>query len=158
MAQEMQAEFARRMAEQQRKATAVPRDVQLLDERIAKYRAMADLNDDDREALIAKAQGRRAELMSLQPTANAQAKVLTMLPRTAAAYLKTLDDGLSGAPRAAMHARAILRQILGDVKLYTGERGAVFAGPFSRLVVPSAGSRHGPQGIDDTNQKMRRNP
>ena len=56
-------------------------------------------------------------LEAQQPAAKAEAKVLSMLPRTAERYVAQVRRGLSGDPREAMKARAVLRNLLTDGKI-----------------------------------------
>src|SRR6202043_3570598 len=79
MAKEMEQEYARRMQQRQRKMTAVPRDVARLDDRIERYRTMADLEEDERQALMATAQARRTELLALHAPQAQGAKIMTIL-------------------------------------------------------------------------------
>lgn len=133
MAKEMEAEYARRVHNQQQRRDAVPHEVQVLEERIARYRTMEDLDADERQALIDKAQARRAELLAALTPKSQGATILTVLPKAASMYLRTIERGLEGDARAATRARAILRQILGDVRLWPSEHGALYATHFRDL-------------------------
>ena len=127
MAAAMEKEFDRRMHAQASRATAVPRELQALDDRLAKLRTMPELEDDERQLLIDKAEAKRSTLREMQPRAKQQARVLTLLPRAAAMYLQQIEDGLAGDARAAAKGRVILRDMIGPVSLWRGDYGSLWA-------------------------------
>jgi hypothetical protein len=117
MASMMERDYGKRIQAQAARASTIPRELQALDERLAKLRAMPDLTEDERQVLIDKAEAKRRELQAAQPEAKAQAKILTLLPRAAATYLQLIEEGLAGNARSAAKSRVILKDMLavGDV-------------------------------------------
>jgi hypothetical protein len=105
----------------------LPADLSKLDDKLVKLRAMADLDDDDRQSLIAKVETKRKELMAAQPAAVQQAKILTLLPKASAAYLKLIEEGLAGDARSAAKVRVILRDMLGPISLSPGDFRSLWA-------------------------------
>jgi hypothetical protein len=130
MAQRMEQHFAKRMQARAARATTLPADLLKLDERLAKLRTMAGLDDDERQLLIDKTEAKRKELVAKQPAALQQAKILTMLPKAAAAYLKLIEEGLAGDARSAARVRTILKDMLGPVSLSPGDYGSLWAAYF----------------------------
>ena len=127
MAAEMEREFAKRMAAREARALGVPAEVQALDDRLTRLRAMADLTEDERQVLIDKAEAKRKELLSQQPAAKQQAKILTMLPKAAASYLRQIEEGLGGNTRAAAKGRLVVKDLIGPVSLQPGDDGSLWA-------------------------------
>jgi hypothetical protein len=62
-----------------------------------------------------------------QPEAKQQARILTMLPKAAASHLAMIDEDLAGDARAAAKGRVILRDMIGDVSLWRGDLGSLWA-------------------------------
>ena len=56
-----------------------------------------------------------------------QAKVLAMLPRAAAAYLKQVDAFAAGDPRATQKVRLMLKGMIGPIKLAPEPDGSLSA-------------------------------
>jgi site-specific DNA recombinase len=127
MAQRMERQFAKRMQARAARATTLPADLLKLDERLVKLRVMTDLDGDERQLLIDKTEAKRKELLAKQPAAVQQAKILTMLPKAASAYLKLIEEGLAGDARSAAKVRVILKEMLGPVSLSPGDCGSLWA-------------------------------
>ena len=107
-------------------------EVQVLSERIARLRARVEAGDpdmepDELEAAIARAEQKRRELLDAQPIAKQSAKMVSMLPRAADAYRRQIAEGLDNDPRAAGKARAILRKLLGPIRFVPDEDGGLWA-------------------------------
>ena len=56
-----------------------------------------------------------------------KAKILTLLPKAAATYLKLIEEGLAGDARSAAKVRLILKDMLGPISLSPGEGGSLWA-------------------------------
>ena len=76
---------------------------------------------------VDRAEAKRRSLMAAQPEAKQRARVLALLPKAAAMYLKQLEAGLAGDPRAVLRARHILRDYLGPITLTPGKAGELWA-------------------------------
>jgi site-specific DNA recombinase len=103
MALEMERDFAAQIEKAGARAAAAPRELQELDARLERLRGeVVDLEPDELAAAIARIETKRDELKALQPAQRERAKVLAMLPKAAAAYLKQVDAfaaGDAGQPR-----------------------------------------------------------
>jgi len=89
MAKEMQSYYVERVREMQRAAVEAPRELRELTARIARLRERLrhgdpDMQPDELQAAIDRAEAKRKELENQQPVAKASAKVLSILPRAAA--------------------------------------------------------------------------
>src|ERR1039458_98798 len=73
---------------------------------------------------VDRAEAKRRTLMAAQPAAKQRARVLALLPQAAAMYLKQLEAGLAGDPRAVLRARYILRSRRAVGQLSAQRRGA----------------------------------
>jgi site-specific DNA recombinase len=118
MAKEMQSYHAERVREMQRATAEAPRELQELTVRIARLRGRlchgdSDMQPDELQAAIDRAEAKRKELESRQPAAKASAKALSILPRAAELYRRQIAQGLDGDPRAALKARVFLREWFG---------------------------------------------
>lgn len=131
MAAELQAKYAAALRTQADRATQAPKELQDLNNRIDRLRAKLttgdpDMEPDEIEAAIAKAEGKRKEIEAAQPEAKRSARVLAALPQAASIYRQQISLGLDGDPRAAEKARHLLRGMLGKVVL-SPEGGALYA-------------------------------
>jgi site-specific DNA recombinase len=132
MAREMQRYYAERVKTQESRSAEIPHELQHLDARLVRLRERfqrgdPDMEPDELRAAIEKAEAKRRELMDLQFAASDSAKVLSMLPKAAALYCKQIDDGLDGNPEAALKARVILREMLGEIRLQPATDGGLWA-------------------------------
>lgn len=132
MAREMQRYYAERVKTQESRSAQIPHELQQLDARLVRLRERfqrgdPDMEPDELRAAIGKAEAKRRELMELQFAASDSAKVLSMLPKAAALYCKQIDDGLNGNPEAALKARVILREMLGEIRLQPATDGGLWA-------------------------------
>ena len=127
MAAEMEKEFAKAVQARQVRTIAAPRELQAIDERLAKLRVMPDLTDDERQILIERVETKRRELAIIQPVIKHSVTLLALLPKAAKAYLKQIDEGLSGDSRAAAKGRMILRDMLGPIRLAPGTDGSLWS-------------------------------
>jgi site-specific DNA recombinase len=87
-----------------------------------------DMPPDELQPAVDRAETKRAELLASQLAAKASAKVLTMLPRAAAAYRRQIAESLSGDVRAAARARAAIRQLVGGKIILLPDRKAGHSG------------------------------
>ena len=131
-AQEMEAEFAARVAAAQTRAVTAPRELQELDARLERLRTRLaagdpDMTTDELQGLIDRVYAKRKELQAAQPATRQQAKILAMLPRAAEAYLQQIDLGLSGDPRAILKSKVILRDLVGPIRLEPATDGSLWA-------------------------------
>jgi hypothetical protein len=86
-----------------------------------------DMTADEIQAGIDRAEAKRRAIMAQQAVAKQRAKVLAMLPKAAAMYLKQLEAGLAGDDRAVLRARHIPRDYLGPITLTPGKAGELWA-------------------------------
>jgi site-specific DNA recombinase len=132
MAKEMHVAYAERMREIAARAESMPREVEELDARIERLRERLkagdpDLTTDELQVGIDRAEAKRHQLLSSQPTESENTRVLAMLPRAAELYRAQIDQGLGGDPNAVAKARTILRSMLGEIMLSPGEDGSLWA-------------------------------
>jgi site-specific DNA recombinase len=132
MAREMQRYYAERAKTQESRSAQIPHELQQLDARLVRLRERfqrgdPDMEPDELRAAIEKAEAKRRELIELQFAASDSAKVLSMLPKAAVLYCKQIDDGLDGDPQAALKARVILREMLGEIRLQPATDGGLWA-------------------------------
>jgi DNA invertase Pin-like site-specific DNA recombinase len=128
----MEAEYAQQMRDA---APAVPATEQMaaLDARIAKLRGRLaagdpDLTRDDLQAAIERAEASRESLKAAAPAAKQQARVLALLPKAAAAYLRQIEAALDGAdPRRIVAGRLILRDLIGKIAYTPEPDGSLWA-------------------------------
>ena len=71
-----------------------------------------DITADEIQAAITMAEAKRSELTAA-PVIPDTARVLSMLPKAAAAYRAMIAQGVSKHPEAATRARAAIRQLVG---------------------------------------------
>lgn len=93
---------------------------------LADARSDPDMEPDEIQAVIDRAEQKRQHIADRQPAAKASARILVMLSRAAEFYRREIADGLAGNELAVLKARMILREILGTVRLNAGEGGALF--------------------------------
>jgi site-specific DNA recombinase len=127
MAAEMEKEFSRAVQASQARTAAAPRELQAIDERLVKLRLMPDLTDDERQTLIERIEAKRRDLKAARPAMKQSALILSLLPKAAKAYLKQIDEGLSGDLRAAAKGRIVLKDMLGPIRLAPGGDGSLWA-------------------------------
>lgn len=129
MAQGMRTLFAKAMGEQAERADSVPAELQALNKRIGRLRERLeagdpDLEPDEIQAAIERAEEKRKDLVDVQPAAKQSAKMLAMLPKAAEMYRRQIAQGLDNDPRAAGKARMILRKLLnGTIRLIPDQGG-----------------------------------
>ena len=133
---EIQKQLNAALLERERRADARPAEIVSITDRIERLRTRLaegdpDLEPDEIEAAIAKADAKRKELMQAQPEAQEVKKLMTLVPNAAAAYRRQVHDGLKGDPRQATKARAILRKLVGTVRLVP-ERDGLYAEFYAR--------------------------
>jgi site-specific DNA recombinase len=128
MAAEMERDFAAMMDKAGARAAAAPRELQDLDARLERLRGgVADLEPDELAAAIARIEAKRNELKAAQPAQRDRAKVLAMLPKAAAAYLKQVDAFAAGDPKATVKVRLMLKGMIGPIKLEPEPDGSLWA-------------------------------
>ena len=116
MAEEMQRLFAEHLRAHASQAQQRPKQLAELDARIERLRDRLkngdpDLTTDELQGAIDRAIEKRKELEAVLPEAKQSATVLAALPRAVALYRQQIELGLEGDARAALKARAILRQL-----------------------------------------------
>lgn len=127
----MERYYAQRVSDMRSSAAGRPAELTALDARITRLRARQrvgdpDMTADELEATIERAMAKRAELVG-KPTPSVGAKVLSLLPKMAAAYRKQVEEGLEGDARAAAQARAIIGQLIGGTFKLVPEKGHLTA-------------------------------
>jgi site-specific DNA recombinase len=128
MAAEMERDFAALMDKAGARAAAVPKELEELDARLERLKGgVADLEPDELAAAIARIEAKRNELKAAQPVQRARAKVLAMLPKAAAAYLKQVDAFAAGDPQATQKVRLMLKGMIGPIKLAPEPDGSLWA-------------------------------
>jgi site-specific DNA recombinase len=128
MAEEMERNFAALMNAAGARAAAAPRELQELDARLERLKGgVADLEADELAAAIARIEAKRTELKASQPAPRELARVLTMLPKAAAAYLKQVDAFAAGDPKATQKVRLMLKGMIGPIKLAPEPDGSLWA-------------------------------
>lgn len=129
MAEEMRRYYDERMQAAQASAAEAPKELQELDARLARLRDRLkvgdpDLTADELATAIQRVEAKRAELLATSPPAKARAKVLTVLPAAAAAYVRQVEAGLDGHPTRAAQGRMALRDLLrGHITLKPAQGG-----------------------------------
>lgn len=107
--------------------------VAALDARIAKLRGRLaagdpDLTREDLQAAIERAEASRQALRAAAPAGRKQAKVLALLPKAAAAYLKQIEAALDGAdPRRIVAGPLILKDLIGKISYIPEPDGSLWA-------------------------------
>ena len=128
MAADMEREYAKRIQASEAQAKSAPDELKVIDTRLEKIRALAGLTEDERQILIEKAEAKRTEIQAaVEPQARPQTKIVAILPKAAAMYVKQIDEGLAGNPRAAAKSRLVLRDMLGPIVLSPGRDGSLWA-------------------------------
>lgn len=129
MAEEMRRYYDERMQAAQTSAAEAPKELQELDARLARLRERLkvgdpDLTGDELATAIQRVEAKRTELLATAPPAKARAKVLTLLPAAAAAYMRQVEAGLDGHPTRAAQGRLALRDLLrGHITLKPAQGG-----------------------------------
>jgi hypothetical protein len=133
MAIELQREYAERARQSAERSDALPAEIVALDSRIARLRERlaagdTDMEPDELQAAIERAEGKRRELVAAQPAAKESAKLIAMLPKAADRYRKQINLGLDGDPREAVKARVVLRKMVKkDIVLEPDGEGGLLA-------------------------------
>jgi site-specific DNA recombinase len=127
MVKRMEAEYARLTSAATTKAESAPAELLALDERVAALRSMPGLEEDERGALLARAESKRRELLTVRRAEPARAEVFGLLPKAAAAYGRMIKKGLDGNPGATAEARVVLRGLVGRVDLMPKADGSLWA-------------------------------
>jgi site-specific DNA recombinase len=139
----MRGEYAKRMRAARAKSEAAPAEVAALDARLARLRSgVADLEADELAAAISKIEAKRRDLLAAPPTEDA--KVFDALPRAAAAFRRTVAQGLANEPGGIAAARLVLRPLLGPIVLKpeaNGELWASYGLNFAAMVATGTGGR-----------------
>lgn len=131
MTVEIQKLLAARARKAKQKANAAPAELKALDVRIARLRERLERGDPDMEqdeiqAAIDRAEGKRREIGATL-TVNESAKVLTIVPQAAEAYRRQIAAGLDNDPAAASKARTILRKLMPKNVRVVPENGGLYA-------------------------------
>ncbi|MBS0375330.1 MAG: recombinase family protein [Proteobacteria bacterium] len=118
MAREIERDLNARIDALQKREADRPAELVALDARLSRLRARLrdgdpDMAPDEIQAAIEKAEAKRADLLAARPEAKAASRVLSMLPKAAAAYRAMIAGGLSKHPEPAARARAAVRQLVG---------------------------------------------
>ncbi len=132
MAKEMQVAYAEQVKQAATREQTLPLELQALDARIERLRERLkcgdpDLTADELQAAIERAEAKRSQLTDTRPAERENARVLAMLPRTADYYRDQIDRGLGDDIVAAAEARAVLRDMLGEIMLSPGTDGSLWA-------------------------------
>lgn len=128
MAAEMERDFAAQIEKGRARAAAAPKELQELDARLERLRGgVADLEPDELAAAIARIEAKRAELRVAHPAERERAKVLALLPKAAAAYLKQVDAFAAGDLGATNKVRLMLKGMVGPIKLAPEPDGSLWA-------------------------------
>jgi site-specific DNA recombinase len=133
MAKEMQQQFRTLAKTATEKASAAPAELQALDERIARLRDRlkagdVDMEPDEIQVAIDRAETKRREWLEAQPEARQSATAIEALPKAAEAYRRQIALGLDDSPREALKARAILRKLLpNNIRFTPAEDGGLWA-------------------------------
>jgi hypothetical protein len=124
MAAEMRVAYAERMREIAARDSGIDARITRLRERLKA--GDPDLMADELQAGIERAENKRRELLDVRPGERENARVLALMPRAAELYREQIDLGLGGEPAAAAKARTILRDMLGEIMLSSGEDGSLW--------------------------------
>ncbi len=155
MVQEMRELHSNHMKVQAERVDAIPTEIKAISDRISRMKDRLsagdpDLEPDEIQAAIDRAEQKRQELLNEQPAAKQSAKQISMLPKAAKEYRRQITLGLDQNPRAAQKARAILRKLLGSIDLRPGPDGSLWAEyevcPAALLKAGTAGAGTGGSG------------
>lgn len=133
MARELERENAAYLKTREAHADQVPREVHEISARIDRLRERLkagdpDLDDDELQTAIERAEGKRRELLKAQPAARESARVRAMLPKAAKRYIRQIEMGLAGDEREALKARVFLREVFGgEIRLKPDAAGGLTA-------------------------------
>lgn len=114
-------------------ADQAPREVLDISARIDRLRERIkagdpDLDTNELQAAIERAEAKRRDLQNAQPAAKASARVRVMLPKAAQLYTGQIEMGLAGDEREALKARVFLREAFGgEIKLEPDEGSGLTA-------------------------------
>jgi site-specific DNA recombinase len=128
MVAEMRAYYTERRQEAKAKSTKLPAEVEALNQRIERLERRIkagdpDLGADELQAVIQKAEAKKAELLSAVPEVKRMDKVLAALPAAADQYRNQIRLGLKGNTTEAGRARVAVRKLLGDAIVLTPAKG-----------------------------------
>ena len=133
MADEIEREYLAWVKSGQVHADQVPREVLEISAKIDRLRERIragdpDLDGDELQAAVGRAEVKRRELQNSQPAAKASARVRAMLPKAAKLYTRQIELGLAGDEREALKARVFLREAFGgEIKLEADADGGLTA-------------------------------
>lgn len=132
MAQEMRDQHAERIKELADREESLPTELKVISERISRLRVRLavgdpDLESDEIQAAIDRAEEKRQKLLSEQPSVRHSAKMISMLPKAAKEYRRQIALGLNQDARAAGKARVLLRKLLGIIELRPGPGRSLWA-------------------------------
>jgi DNA invertase Pin-like site-specific DNA recombinase len=132
MAAELSDLHAQQIKHSAKRQEHLPEEVAAISERISRlHKRLADgdpdLEADEIQIAINRAEEKRHELLREQPCARQSAKVIATLPKAANEYRRQIELGLDQDPRAADKARAILRKLIGTIELRPGPDKSLWA-------------------------------
>jgi hypothetical protein len=132
MAAEMRNLHAQQIKISTKRQEHLPAEVAAISERISRlHKRLADgdpdLEADEIQIAINRAEEKRQQLLQEQPYARQSAKVIATLPKAAKEYRRQIELGLDQDPRAAEKARAILRKLIGIIELRPGPGKSLWA-------------------------------
>jgi site-specific DNA recombinase len=141
MAAEMKRYYGEQIKARQAKETELPRELRELTARIERLHARLrqgdpDMDGDELQAAIDKAEGKRRELEAHQPEAKSSARIFAAIPRAAALYRAQVCAGLDGNPREALKAKALLRRLFVDGKVTLSPTPTEACGPITPSRLP----------------------
>jgi DNA invertase Pin-like site-specific DNA recombinase len=132
MAAEMERGFAAQIERAESRAATAPAELQELEARLDRLKGRLkagdpDMTADELQGLVERVQAKVAALKEAQPPERERARVLALLPKAAAAYLKQVDAFAAGDPVATQKVRAMLQVMIGPITLSPGEGGSLWA-------------------------------
>jgi hypothetical protein len=132
MAWEIRDQLGKRVRESLAKAKERPREIQELEDRVARLRERQrkgdpDMTSEEIQTVINRLLHDRERLEVAQPGEQLGENVVTVLPNAAELYRRQITQGLDGDPRAALKARLALRKLCGTIVLEPGEGGSLWA-------------------------------
>lgn len=133
MAKEMQEYYAEQMSVMQRRDVETPREAEELAARIERLRERQrkgdpDMAEDELQAAIERAEGKRRELLEQAGLSIPSAKMFALLPKAAELYREQIVLGLDGDTQAALSVRTFLRDwFSGEIRLVPEPNGGLVA-------------------------------
>ncbi|MBM5811956.1 MAG: hypothetical protein FJ191_08345 [Gammaproteobacteria bacterium] len=128
-AAKMERAYARRIEALAARADQAPAELADLDARIRRLRGRLtagdpDMTADELQLAIERAEQKRQALLDALPQAKASARIISLLPKAAAAYRRTIESALVGGDhKAASRARVLLKDMIGVVTLTSRDNG-----------------------------------